>query len=107
MGRLARGGMLILFFLVMNVFAAYVVSGMGATAAPTDSFSNGCSSSNNVTTCGDTGKEAFFQAVIGTTVTGFDGAPDFVNLMWVLIGVFLLALGILEAAFGVLPFYSE
>jgi len=107
MGRLARGAVIILFFLTIEVMAAYFTSGMAGTSGPSNTFSSSCNESNNVTTCGDTGKEAFFSAVVSTTISGFDGAPDIVNLLWLLIGIFLLALGILEAVFGVLPFYSE
>lgn len=103
MGRLVSGSLIILFYIVMNVLTAYLITG-----ANPDSFTDTCSTSNDVTTCESAGKAAFFSAVADVTVGDFgEGTPAFVSLLWILVGVFLLSMGVLLVVVSFIPTTSE
>lgn len=96
--RLMEGSLILLFYLLMNVVAAFITNGSDSST-----FSDACSTSNDVTTCESAGKASFFSALADVTVTGFDGAPDIVNALWVVTGVFLLSMGILLIVLAFIP----
>lgn len=102
MGRLVTGSLLILFFIVVNVLAAFITTG-----AESGSFTDSCTTSQNVTTCEESGRESFFSAVADVSVSGFDGAPVIVNVLWLLLGVFLLSMGVLLIVVSFIPTTSE
>lgn len=102
MGRLLDGSLILLFYILVNVLAAFITSG-----AESGSFTDSCSTANNVTSCESGGRESFFDAVADVTVSGFDGAPPIVNILWLLVGVFLLSLGVLLIVVSFIPTTSE
>lgn len=102
MGRLLDGSLILLFYLLVNVVAAFITTG-----AESGSFTDACSTSNNVTSCESSGRESFFSAVADVSVSGFDGAPVIVNIIWLLIGVFLLSVGVLLIVVSFAPTTSE
>lgn len=96
------GALIILFYLVINVVAAFIETG-----AASGGFTDSCTSSQNVTTCESAGRESFFEAVADVSVSGFTGAPVIVNVLWLLIGVFLISLAILNIVLAFTPTTSE
>lgn len=103
MGRLSRGVLIVLFVLVVGVLNAFVQTG----AANQDAFEQPCS--GDATACSEDAQSqsSFFATLFSAEVATLPDAPDIVNVLFLLIMVSLLSLGILEAVFGVLPFYSE
>jgi len=63
---------------------------------------NGCTTSDNETTCANSGQTSFFNSLKTTTVEGIQGAPDPFNPIWLTISVFMLALGIILIVLGIL-----
>jgi len=98
MSRFMNGVMLILAFLLMNTFAALIVSGSASTTtAP------GCTTSNNFTTCQNVSKTTFLSALFAVTVTGVSGAPDVFNIIYVILSGTLLVAGVLLVVISFVP----
>lgn len=103
MGRLTRGVLIILFVLVVGVLNAFIQTG----AAATEGFEQSCT--GNATNCSNDAQNQadFFDTLFSAEVAELPSAPPIVNILFLLVMVTLLSLGVLEAIFGVLPFYSE
>lgn len=96
------GVMIILFVLVVNLLNAFIISGSTATTQL-----EGCTSSNNVTTCESQGKESFFDSLFGATFMPFDGAPVILNAVWAMVMLTLLSTGVLLIVLSFIPFTAE
>ncbi len=91
MNALTTGGLIILYFLLSQSVAAFIVS----ETTPDFASTTGCSVSDNVTTCRDVSEASFLETVLEVSTGGIDEAPDWFNGFWVGIHAFLLALAII------------
>lgn len=98
------GVLIILFVLVIGALNTFILTG----SAETVGLSSGCSTSNNVTTCEQQGKETFFDNLFSATFTPFpEPTPIIINVIWALIMVTLLTTGVLLIVSSFIPFTSS
>ena len=91
MNALTTGGLIILYLLLVNAFAAYIQEETVPSFAE-QVCSNG---GENTTVCRDSSETSFVSTVLDVSVSGIDGAPVWFNGFWVGINAFLLVLAII------------
>lgn len=95
-GSFLAGALIVLFVILANVIGAYV------NTQVIEPFTVPGCQSQNASECQDVGQESFAESVSQTTVNGIEGAPDFVNDLWLLISVFMLIVGIFMVILGII-----
>lgn len=100
--RLLLAAKILLFVVLTNLIATLVTGGIGDGSEVAD-----CTTANNVTTCESEGRESFFQRLVSTTVTGFEGGWPEINLLWGVVMSTLLTVGVLLAVSAFIPFLSR
>lgn len=103
MGRILDGSLMVMFVVVVNFTVAFITTG---ATTPEDAFTR-CDSDENFTSCENLGKTTFLAEVFDVTYTGIDGAPLFINALYVLIVGFLFTVGVLLIVLGFVPTTSE
>lgn len=93
-----QGVLIVLFLLVANIVMAVIQTG----AASASEFSN-CSNSSTYEECDNVGKTTFFSALADVSFTGFSGAPDWLNAIWLTTMGLLLSAAILLIVLAFIP----
>jgi hypothetical protein len=96
--RLLSGVLIVLFLLIVNIVVAFIESGVASSS----SFSS-CDSEGTYEDCDNVGKTSFFSALADVSFTGFTGAPDIVNAIWLTMMGLLLSTAILLIVVSFIP----
>lgn len=89
MSAFLKGVLILLFVLVTAIIGGFIQS----QTVTTSSLAN-CDADiyNDTTECQGTGTGSFLASVFDVAVTGFDDAPDIVNILWLTImGILVVA----------------
>lgn len=89
MSAFLKGVLILLFVLVTTILGGFIQNETVAAS----SLAN-CDSDvfNETTECQGTGTGSFLASVFDVAVSGFDGAPDIINIIWLTImGVLVIA----------------
>ena len=92
MNALTTGALIILYIVMSQSIAAYIVS-----QTEPDTGVAGCETitlhANNTTTCSGSGP-SFINYVLDVSISGIDGAPSWFNALWVIFHAILLVLAL-------------
>jgi len=86
-----KAGMIFLFLIAVEVGVAIITTGQGATITI-----QGCTTTDNYTSCQSVAKSSFLDNLLHQSVQGFEGVPLVYNVIWLSITAFLLSLAVIE-----------
>lgn len=107
MGRLITGFLIVLFVVVVNTVVAFITTSATGVGGVEEVGWTNCDQDDNFTSCENVGKTTFLAEVFDVSYTGIDGAPPFLNLLYVIIVGGLFTVGILLIVLAFVPTTAE